>query len=350
MSRKVPSSFSLIGFPLLPSFAYSHLSSCIRVIHTLINGSYPSSNYVDISIFFSSSTSLRRQRQILCIFPSFPYLLLLSLPFTLSLSGFNSSKGQWKSQCWGEPTMNPQFFNYSIGEFKYLRGVKPTPKKELRGVPLNVSLPVNDLLACCGWKCGDGCDGGHEIDAWRYFVQSGITEEFRLLNEKLRGKSHLDHAQSVPQSRYPTPTCERKCADKNKRWAESKHFVVNAYRIDSDRHSIMAEVSRNGPVEVSVTVYEDFAHYKSEGYMHITGEVVGRRAVKLIGWGTSDAEEDYWDGYFKNKRRTTECGLEEDVFAGLRSTRNLVREVVSIDAMPMSMLLLDNGLSNSDAM
>jgi len=55
---------------------------------------------------------------------------------------------------------------------------------------------------------------------------------------------------------FPTPKCERKCADKNKLWAESKHFSVNAYRIDSDPHSIMAEVSMNGPVEVAFTVYE----------------------------------------------------------------------------------------------
>jgi cathepsin B len=65
---------------------------------------------------------------------------------------------------------------------------------------------------------------------------------------------------------FPTPKCERKCADKNKLWAESKHFSVNAYRIDSDPHSIMAEVSSNGPVEVAFTVYEvklgsfSFAH------------------------------------------------------------------------------------------
>ncbi|KAI5598997.1 hypothetical protein BDE02_02G168900 [Populus trichocarpa] len=28
-----------------------------------------------------------------------------------------------------EATMNPQFSNYSVGEFKYLLGVKPTPER-----------------------------------------------------------------------------------------------------------------------------------------------------------------------------------------------------------------------------
>ena len=39
---------------------------------------------------------------------------------------------------------------------------------------------------------------------------------------------------------------------------------------------------------------QDFAHYKSGVYKHLTGEEMGGHAVKLIGWGTSDEGEDYW--------------------------------------------------------
>ena len=128
-------------------------------------------------------------------------------------------------------------------------------------------------------------------------------------------------------------------------WRDAKHYSVNAYKIASDPHSIMAEIYQNGPVEVSFTVYEDFAHYKSGIYKHITGEVMGGHAVKLIGWGTSDAGEDYWllanqwnrgwgdNGYFKIRRGTNECGIEGDVVAGLPSTKNLAGQVVSKDDM-----------------
>lgn len=34
------------------------------------------------------------------------------------------------------------------------------------------------------------------------------------------------------------------------------------------------------------------------------------------------------DGYFMIRRGTNECGIEEDVVAGLPSTKNLVREFV----------------------
>ncbi|KAK4710680.1 hypothetical protein R3W88_005193 [Solanum pinnatisectum] len=76
---------------------------------------------------------------------------------------------------------------------------------------------------------------------------------------------------------------KRKCVKENLLWSKSKHFGVNAYMISSDPYSIMTEVYKNGPVEVALNVYEDFAHYKSGVYKHITGEYIGGHAVKLIG-------------------------------------------------------------------
>lgn len=55
---------------------------------------------------------------------------------------------------------------------------------------------------------------------------------------------------------YPTPKCVKKCVNKNQLWNDSKRYSVSAYRISSNPHDIMAEVYKNGPVEVSFTVYE----------------------------------------------------------------------------------------------
>lgn len=41
----------------------------------------------------------------------------------------------------------------------------------------NLSLSVNDVLACCGFLCGAGCDGGYPLYAWRYFVHHGVVTE-----------------------------------------------------------------------------------------------------------------------------------------------------------------------------
>lgn len=55
---------------------------------------------------------------------------------------------------------------------------------------------------------------------------------------------------------YPTPQCKKKCKVKNLLWEKTKHFSVDAYNVGSNPHDIMAEVYKNGPVEVAFTVYE----------------------------------------------------------------------------------------------
>lgn len=47
-------------------------------------------------------------------------------------------------------------------------------------------------------------------------------------------------------------------------------------------------------LELWFPLFQDFAHYKSGVYSHITGDEMGGHAVKLIGWGTSDDGVDYW--------------------------------------------------------
>ncbi|KAM3311040.1 hypothetical protein ACQJBY_031598 [Aegilops geniculata] len=290
---------------------------------------------------------------------------------------------------------NPYLANYTIEQFKHILGVKPTPPGLLAGVQtktysrsekgdlpkefdarskwpgcstigkildqghcgacwafgaveclqdrfcihhgVNVSLSVNDLVACCGFLCGDGCDGGYPIFAWQYFVENGVvTDECDPFFDQVG----CQHPGCEPA--YPTPVCEKKCKVQNQVWEEKKHFSVDAYQVNSDPHDIMAEVYKNGPVEVSFIIYEDFAHYKSGVYKQITGRMVGGHAAKLVGWGTSDAGEDYWllanqwnrgwgdDGYFKVIRGTNECGIEGDVNAGMPSTKNIAGSAFAI--------------------
>ncbi|KAF1892223.1 hypothetical protein Lal_00036584 [Lupinus albus] len=299
-----------------------------------------------------------------------------------------------------EAAINPRFSNFTVAEFKRLLGLKKTLRKELTSTPvithpkslklpknfdartawsqcstigrilghslapcpsfffiiklvtvvlvghlellnhykINITLSVNDLLACCGFLCGDGCDGGEPLYAWRYLSNHGVvTEECDPYFDQI-GCAHPGCEPS-----YQTPKCVKKCVSRNLLWKRSKHYSVSAYRVESDPYDIMAEVYKNGPVEVGFTVYEDFAHYKSGVYKHVTGVALGGHAVKLIGWGRSDNGDDYWllanqwnrswgdDGYFKIKRGTNECGIEDDITAGLPSTKNFIREVTDMD-------------------
>ncbi|KAK8566229.1 hypothetical protein V6N13_021304 [Hibiscus sabdariffa] len=264
-------------------------------------------------------------------------------------------KAGWKA------ALNPRFSNYTVGEFKSILGVKPTPKEELMSIPVghcgscwafgavetltdrfcthfgqNIPLSVNDLLACCE-DCGSGCDGGFPLVAWHYLVNNGVVTE---KCDPYFDPIGCSHPGCKPI--YPTPKCVKKCVKGDLLWKESKHYSVDAYIVKRQPADIMAEVYKNGPVQVSFSVYEDFAHYKSGVYKHVTGELLGGHSVKLIGWGTSDEGEDYWllanqwnrswgdDGFFKIIRGVNECGIEDEVVAGLPSNKKLVHEVADL--------------------
>lgn len=186
-----------------------------------------------------------------------------------------------------------------------------------------ITLSENDLLSCCGFECGDGCNGGYPLRAWQYFVRSGVvtTECDPYFDE-----AGCQHPGCDPL--YPTPECVKECKDKNE-WAGAKHYASSAYRVGSDPYDIMAEIYTNGPVEVSFLVFEDFAVYKSGVYEFVSGDYLGGHAVKLIGWGTTEEGVDYWllanswnrqwgqDGFFQIKRGGNECGIEGNVVAGM---------------------------------
>lgn len=90
----------------------------------------------------------------------------------------------------------------------------------------------------------------------------------------------------------------------------------------------MHELSTNGPMEASFTVYEDFLAYKSGVYHHVTGSALGGHAVKIMGWGTENGtpywlvanswNEDWGDkGFFKIRRGSNDCGFESGIVGGM---------------------------------
>ncbi|KAK8483104.1 hypothetical protein V6N11_028888 [Hibiscus sabdariffa] len=248
-------------------------------------------------------------------------------------------KAGWKA------ALNPRFSNYTskfvvlMHRLVSLRAFLESNqrlRKKLMSIPVNIPLSVNDLLACCE-DCGSGCDGGFPLVAWHYLVNNGVVTE---KCDPYFDPIGCSHPGCKPI--YPTPKCVKKCVKGDLLWKESKHYSVDAYIVKRQPADIMAEVYKNGPVQVSFSVYEDFAHYKSGVYKHVTGELLGGHSVKLIGWGTSDEGEDYWllanqwnrswgdDGFFKIIRGVNECGIEDEVVAGLPSNKKLVHEVADL--------------------
>jgi cathepsin B len=203
-------------------------------------------------------------------------------------------------------------------------------------------LAATDLLSCCD-GCGSGCDGGYPSAAWDWFTQTGVVTggnynnfqwcvEYPLpicdhhVNGTYQNCANLNGGQE-----YNTPNCPTAC-DSNSTYKtpyqSDKHIFATAYGVASDVQQIQTEIMTNGPVEAAFTVYADFVSYKSGVYYHVTGDELGGHAIKILGWGT-EGGIPYWlvanswnvqwgaQGYFKIRRGTDECGIEDGVVAGL---------------------------------
>ncbi|KAK6059366.1 papain family cysteine protease, partial [Cooperia oncophora] len=160
------------------------------------------------------------------------------------------------------------------------------------------------------------CDGGWPIEAWRYFSSAGIVTGG---NYKSKGccrpyEIHpCGHHGNEPYygecpDNAPTPPCRKRCqAGYRKSFPRDKYFVMEGGR-------------------VSLAMKKGGASRRKTA--HKAGRAEGGHAVKIIGWGTEN-DVPYWiianswhddwgeDGYFRFIRGINDCGIEEDVVAGL---------------------------------
>lgn len=183
----------------------------------------------------------------------------------------------------------------------------------------NEILSFMDMVAC---GPDDGCEGGDPDDAFNYAQGSGIVT----------GTCYPYTIPTCPPAQQPclnfvdTPNCANQCND-TENWSSSKHFLSNAYDVDSNSTAIMTEIFTNGPVEACFSVYDDFVNYKSGVYIQNSDNYLGGHCIKIIGWGVENGTPywlcnnswtTYWgdNGQFKILRGQDECGIEDQVVAG----------------------------------
>lgn len=197
-------------------------------------------------------------------------------------------------------------------------------------------LSSEDLLSCCGYVCGNGCNGGFPQAAWEYWVQNGLVTGGLYHGTGCQPYAIEPCEHHTDGDRPPctgeegtTPTCQHYCVDEYQgSFVKDKHYGQQAYRLPSREKEIMRDIFHNGPVEGAFIVYEDFPTYKSGVYSHHTGEALGGHAIRVLGWGEENGEK-YWlcgnswntdwgdNGFFKIKRGSDECGIEGEMVAGI---------------------------------
>lgn len=195
-------------------------------------------------------------------------------------------------------------------------------------------VSATDLLACCT-DCGFGCQGGFPPAAFDFWKTQGVVsgalyqDTKYCLNYPFPPCAH--HVESpkydaCPSALYDTPTCTNQCTNGDD-YSSSKTYGASSYTVSGEAQ-MMTEISTNGPVEGSFTVYEDLLTYKSGVYQHLTGSALGGHAIRVLGYGEENGTK-YWlianswnetwgdNGYFKLLRGSDECGLEDSAATGM---------------------------------
>ncbi|XP_074600471.1 cathepsin B-like [Brevipalpus obovatus] len=197
------------------------------------------------------------------------------------------------------------------------------------------NVSAEDLLDCCE-TCGSGCGGGYPSAAW-YFWQSegivsgGLYEGDGCMPYSIAPCEHHVKGPRPNCTEHPTPQCVQQCQPGYpKSYSEDKTFGGEPYSIagNGQVQQIQTEILQNGPVESGFIVYDDFPNYKSGVYVQTSQNPLGGHAIKILGWGTEDGV-DYWlvanswntdwgdKGFFKIRRGTDECGIEDEIYASL---------------------------------
>ena len=185
---------------------------------------------------------------------------------------------------------------------------------------INHVLSPEDMVSCD--KGDHGCSGGYLDHAWEYLKATGIVTENCFPYGAGKGMA---------------PACRTTCL--NASIPFKKYKAADYYQLKGE-DDIMKEIYTNGRVEAGFRVYTSFMSYSSGVYHKKFFDVMeGGHAIKIVGWGEQQPEHiwqkpvKYWlcanswtegwgdKGFFKivrgeNRIGHSECGIEDEVFAG----------------------------------
>lgn len=241
-------------------------------------------------------------------------------------------RDDWKEKCPSTDEIRDQANCGSCWAFGAAEAMTDRRCIHLQGKE-NIRLSTADMLSCCGFWCGSGCQGGTLSGAWTYWVNHGLVSG-GLYGDKSTCypyqlpscDHHLNDTKNPCPATVPTPACVEKCVNGHD-FASDKHYGAKAYAVKSQEEQVRTEIFLNGPVEGAFDVYEDFMSYRSGIYQHTWGEYLGGHAIKILGFGVENGIK-YWTvanswntnwgdkGYFRIVRGTDECGIDSGSYAG----------------------------------
>uniref|UniRef100_A0A2K5ZSH5 Tubulointerstitial nephritis antigen n=1 Tax=Mandrillus leucophaeus TaxID=9568 RepID=A0A2K5ZSH5_MANLE len=198
------------------------------------------------------------------------------------------------------------------------------------------NLSPQNLISCCA-KNRHGCNSGSIDRAWWYLRKRGLVSHacYPLFKDQNANNGCAMASRSDGRGkRHATKPCPNNIEKSNRIYQCSP-----PYRVSSSETEIMKEIMQNGPVQAIMQVREDFFHYKTGIYRHVTStnkesekyRKLQTHAVKLTGWGTlrgaQGRKEKFWiaanswgkswgeNGYFRILRGVNESDIEKLIIA-----------------------------------
>jgi len=216
---------------------------------------------------------------------------------------------------------------------------------------LAAHLSAQDVTSCC--HLADlGCNGGVPPSVYTYYETEGVVSGGNYGDasgcyayELAPCAHHVDSPDYAPcdDGFTRTPSCARACDDPTRLdWSDAKIKGGRGYSVCSKddagsaradgtstcAQKMAAEIVANGPITAQYFVHEDFLSYAGGVYEATKhSRMLGGHAIKILGFGTED-DVPYWlvanswneewgmDGFFKIKRGSNECQIEDPVING----------------------------------
>ena len=63
--------------------------------------------------------------------------------------------------------------------------------------------------------------------------------------------------------------------------------------LDGAGSAAQQAIFQTGPIQATFEVYQDFMQYKTGIYQHVSGELLGKHSIKVVGFGV-DGGIPYW--------------------------------------------------------
>jgi cathepsin B len=185
------------------------------------------------------------------------------------------------------------------------------------------------------------CHGNTLADAWRYLYVLGVPTDQCFpytLNSHISGPTLseiTDNELDVPLCILYSGQYGDLCVDGSpaRFYRSIQYYRIPGIAEDGgSEKNLRHEIYFHGPISSSFVVYPDFYTFDPRVQVYDCdeqGKPIGGHAVRIIGWGENKEDGKFWwvansfgtnwglDGYFKMRRGTNTCGLEENVIVGL---------------------------------